>query len=148
LTKSPDQLLTALLCEQPSGSTDFSAALRAAEVIMTQHWSSERTPIIVFLSDGECSVPDGEIRNVCHSAIRHGKPLSFHAVSFGVDASTLCRMANLALEIQNGVLRPGSFPSTPHIPSSFATALNTVRLTETFLGIAESLRSPRGALMH
>ncbi|KAI0250873.1 hypothetical protein BJV78DRAFT_1393001 [Lactifluus subvellereus] len=148
LTKTPDELLAVLLSEQPSGSTDFSAALRAAEAIMLEHWDIERAPIIVFLSDGECSVPDGEIRGVCHSASQRGKPLSFHAVSFGIDASTLRRMANLALEIQNGVLRPGSFPSTPYIPSSFATALNTVRLTETFLGIAESLRSPRGALIH
>jgi hypothetical protein len=91
------------------------------------------------------------------------KPLSFHAISFGKDASetTLRRMADLALNLQNKAPRPA--PAT--IPSSFDTALNTVstnvyrynsnqanpyqvRLTETFLGIAESLRKPRGSLMH
>jgi hypothetical protein len=52
------------------------------------------------------------------------KPLSFHAVSFGEDASetTLRRMADLALNLQNNAPRPA--PAT--VPSSFATALNTV----------------------
>jgi hypothetical protein len=52
------------------------------------------------------------------------KPLSFHAVSFGEDASdtTLRRMADLALNIQNNAPRPA--PAT--VPSSFATALDTV----------------------
>ena len=52
------------------------------------------------------------------------KPLSFHAVSFGEDASetTLRRMANLALDLQNNAPRPA--PAT--VPSSFATALDTV----------------------
>lgn len=92
------------------------------------------------------------------------KPLSFHAVSFGQygSESTLRRMAELALKLQNNALRLA--PAT--VPSSFATALDTVsthvsgidvsnqanpsqvRLTETFLGIAESLRKPRGSLMH
>jgi hypothetical protein len=72
-------------------------------------------------------------------------------------------MADLALNLQNNAPRPA--PAT--IPSSFATALDTVsthvsgidiiqtktnpyqvRLTETFLGIAESLRKPRGSLMN
>jgi len=53
-------------------------------------------------------------------------------------------MAQVALEIQNNApLRP----EAANIPSSFNTALDTVRLAETFLGIAESLRKPRGALM-
>lgn len=92
------------------------------------------------------------------------KPLSFHAVSFGDGASdtTLRTMADLALNLQNNA-RPA--PAT--VPSSFATALDTVsihvsgihiiqiklipsqvQLTETFLGIAESLRKTRGSLMH
>lgn len=52
------------------------------------------------------------------------KPLSFHAISFGKDASetTLRRMADLALNLQNNASRPA--PAT--VPSSFATALNTV----------------------
>jgi len=57
------------------------------------------------------------------------KPLSFHAVSFGIDTSTtpLRRMADLALEIQinapRNALRPAAAAT---IPSSFSTALDTV----------------------
>ena len=97
------------------------------------------------------------------------KPLSFHSVSFGEDASTttLRRMADLALEIQNNAPGNALLPTAANIPSSFTTALDSVstyasgidvirhklnpsqvRLTETFLGIAESLRKPRGSLMH
>jgi hypothetical protein len=76
-------------------------------------------------------------------------------------------MADLALEIQNNAPRDAVPHAAANVPSSFATALDTVstpafgvdmlqndnnpsqvRLTETFLGIAESLRKPRGSLMH
>lgn len=78
-------------------------------------------------------------------------------------------MADLALEIQNNAPGNALLPTAANIPSSFATALDTVsthapgtdmirskinlslsqvRLTETFLGIAESLRKPRGSLIH
>ena len=91
LTSSPDQLLGALLGEHAIGGTDFSSALRAGEAIMVKNWSPERlvtkscafhsvtsdplnfrTPIMVFLSDGECPVPVKEIQDVCRSATRHG----------------------------------------------------------------------------
>ncbi|KAI0280128.1 hypothetical protein BGY98DRAFT_965777 [Russula aff. rugulosa BPL654] len=146
LTSSPDQLLGALLGEQAEGGTDFSSALRAGEAIMVENWSPERTPIMIFLSDGECSVPVQEIQDVCRSAVRHGKPLSFHAVSFGQECSNhaLRQMAEVALNIQNDAFRR---PKLPTLPSSFTTALDTVRLAEAFLGIAESLRKPRGSLV-
>src|ERR1700761_831031 len=55
------------------------------------------------------------------------KPLSFHSVSFGQDSSssTLRRMAQLALEVQNNAPR-GRGPATTSIPSSFTVALDTV----------------------
>ncbi|KAI0774119.1 hypothetical protein C8Q74DRAFT_1368625 [Fomes fomentarius] len=65
---------------------------------------------------------------------------------FGPDTDTLRRMAQLAQEVER---------DAPHeqlhrnggVPSSLHEALDTVRLAETFLGIAESLRKPRGALL-
>jgi hypothetical protein len=73
-------------------------------------------------------------------------------------------MAEIALEIQKDALRG---PILPILPSSFTTALDTVsiptpsindidiqnadfiqvRLAEAFLGIAQSLRNPRGSLV-
>ncbi|KAH8979281.1 hypothetical protein EDB92DRAFT_1980226 [Lactarius akahatsu] len=170
-TSSPDELLDVVLNTRAKGGTGFATALQAGQAVMVDNWSTERTPIMIFLSDGECSVPDTAIQDLCRSAIQHRKPLSFHAVSFGNDwdstifdstrpfipdpsvfyrnssASTLRNMAQLALEIQNEAPHDPMFPATARIPSSFTTALDTVRLAETFLRIAESLRKTRGSLM-
>ncbi|KAH9965565.1 hypothetical protein BGW80DRAFT_1345251 [Lactifluus volemus] len=150
-SSSPDDLLNAVLNSWAGGGTNFSQALREGQAVMEQHWSTERTPVMIFLSDGECSVPDSAIQDVCRCAIRLGKSLSFHSVSFGPDSSSssLRRMANLALEIQNNAPRDpqGLRSAAASIPSSFAIALDTVQLAETFLGIAESMRKPRGSLM-
>jgi hypothetical protein len=42
LTSDPDQLLDIVLGEEASGGTNFSAALRASQSVMLQHWSKER----------------------------------------------------------------------------------------------------------
>jgi hypothetical protein len=42
LTSDPDQLLDIVLGEEASGGTNFSAALRASQSVMLQHWSTER----------------------------------------------------------------------------------------------------------
>ena len=163
LTSSPDQLLGALLGERAEGGTNFSSALRAGEAIMTENWNPERRviknpvlsvrllsdplksriPVMIFLSDGECSLPLEEIRDVCRSAVRHGwvafclhkqiidclcrKALSFHAVSFGQESlnHTLHQMAEAALEIQNDAFQR---PMRPTLPSSFTPALDTVSI--------------------
>jgi len=146
-TSTPDQLLNAVLGHQADGGTNFVMALRTGGTIMEQNWSTDRTPVMIFLSDGQCPVSNTAIQDVCRSAVRLGKPLSFHSISFGPDSSSssLRRMANLALEIQNNAPRNSRSPQS--IPSSFSVALDTVQLAETFLGIAESLRKPRGSLM-
>lgn len=110
---------------------------------------------MIFLSDGECSVSDEAVQDVCRSAVRlgwvssdfskglaHGavrNPLSFHAVSFGRKrlAHTLRRMAQLALEIQNNAPHDPFIPATSVIPSSFTSALDTV---STFATLADEKR--------
>ncbi|KAJ7180916.1 hypothetical protein C8R46DRAFT_595271 [Mycena filopes] len=147
-TNSPDDLLNKLLAYQAGGGTNFSLALTAAQTLMRDHWSTERTPVIIFLSDGECSIADETVRGVSRSAVALGKPLSFHAVSFGSasQSAVLRRMAQIALEVQTNAPRDPLTPSEAIISSSYSEALDTVRLAETFLGFAESLRKPRGAL--
>lgn len=56
------------------------------------------------------------------------KPLSFHAVSFGPDASasTLRTMADLALGIQDTGSYDPLGPAAETVPSSFTTALDSV----------------------
>ena len=106
-----------------------------------------RTPVVIFLSDGLCRVKDETISGICREAVRRGfvwlifdifaaddsmnarRPLSFHAVSFGLDAtsSSLRRMAQIALDIQNNAPQDPLLPATTSVPSSYTEALDTVR---------------------
>jgi len=106
---------------------------------------------MIFLSDGQCSVPETTIQDVCLAAVQLGcvafflfnfiadfsqrKPLSFHSISFGPDisSSSLRRMADVALGIQNNASRNPQTPATASVPSSFAIALDTVRNPPYFL---------------
>ncbi|KAF7356372.1 VWFA domain-containing protein [Mycena venus] len=146
---TPDDLLNKLVVYRSGGGTDFTLALTTAQKLMQDHWSTERTPVVIFLSDGECSIADETVRGLCRKAVALGKPLSFHAVSFGAasQSSVLRRMAQLALEVQTNAPHDPLIPAESVINSSYSEALDTVRLAETFLGFAESLRKPRGALL-
>jgi len=148
-TSSPDQLLTAALDFGVQGGTDFTKALDKTQEIMTSHWSTERTPVVIFLSDGQDYVSDDAIYKMCRSASSQGRPISFHAVSFGPEysSSSLRRMAQIALEVQNDRVNDPLHPAAANVSSSYTEALDTVRLAETFLGIAESMRKPRGFLI-
>ncbi|KAG1738825.1 uncharacterized protein EDB91DRAFT_1329291 [Suillus paluster] len=147
---SPDQLLDAVLRYDADGGTNFTVAVQQAQSVMEQHWSTEWSPVMIFLSDGECHIADQTVQDLCHSAVRLGKALSFHAVSFGPDGSStsLRRMTQIALGIQNNAPRDPLAPAAATAASSYTQALDTIQLAETFLGIAESLRKPRGSLIH
>ncbi|KAK0202722.1 hypothetical protein DFS33DRAFT_1436579 [Desarmillaria ectypa] len=147
-TSSPLDLLNSLLRYQARGGTDYDTALSDARNVMTENWSPERAPVVIFLSDGECSVRDESVQDLCRVAIALGKPLSLHTVSFGPRNSVLRRMALIALGIQNSAPPDPNAPAAARIDSSYAEALDSVRLAETFLGIAEALRKPRGSLLH
>ncbi|KAJ7583100.1 hypothetical protein C8J56DRAFT_1095950 [Mycena floridula] len=100
--------------------------------------------LVIFLSDGECGVTDFTVRDLCRASIALGKPLSFHAVAFGPSNDVLQRMVEVALDVQNSAPVEKNAPAG--VLSSYSEALDSVRLTETFLGIAESLKKPRGSL--
>ncbi|KIM22922.1 hypothetical protein M408DRAFT_331422 [Serendipita vermifera MAFF 305830] len=144
----PDQLLALILGgKDASGGTNYTAALEAAQKLMEDTWVTERSPVIIFLSDGECGIQDATINNLCRSATRLGKALAFNAVSFGVDSrsSSLRRMAKIAKEVYDSTLVDPLDPTNVDL-CSFASASDTVQLASTFIGLAESLRNPRAAL--
>ncbi|KAF8552259.1 hypothetical protein OG21DRAFT_1416462 [Imleria badia] len=149
-TSTSDQLLHALLGFCARGGTDFNVAIQQTQEVMVRSWCTERFPVIIFLSDGHCTINDAIMQDLCRTAIRLGKAVSFHAVSFGPDGSsmTLRRMAQIAQDAQNNEPRDRLAPAAATVLSSYSEALDTVQLAQTFLGIAESLRKPRGALMH
>ncbi|KAF8270147.1 hypothetical protein EI94DRAFT_1723596, partial [Lactarius quietus] len=158
-TSSPEQLLTTILQHEAGGNTNFTRALKRAHDVMISYWSSERTPVVIFLSDGWCDIGDECVYGICRDASRRGKPLSFHSVGFGrgivptafssygtrwiISPSSLNRMVEIAQEVQQTVPQDRQ---TVNIPSSFTDALDTIQLTTTFQGFAESLRKPRGHL--
>ena len=86
---SADQLLDAVLEYQADECTDFTIALRSARTVMEQYFSAERyaqgafenfpfaydvdrTPVVIFLSDGECEISDQTMQEFCQSAVDLG----------------------------------------------------------------------------
>ncbi|KZP02990.1 hypothetical protein FIBSPDRAFT_769606, partial [Athelia psychrophila] len=147
-SSSPDQLLAALLPYRPARGTNYTSAIQKAQTVMERNWNTERSPIIIFLSDGESSISDQTMQNLCRAAVQRGYTLSFHAVSFGRNraAPSLRRMAQIAQDAQNNAPRDPLMPAEAMVQSSYSEALDSVRLAETFLGIADSLKKPRGSL--
>ncbi|THH11646.1 hypothetical protein EW145_g511 [Phellinidium pouzarii] len=147
-SSTPDQLLTKVLPTTAGGGTNFDSALGVTERLMERHWSTERAPIVIFLSDGECSMTDNVMYSLCRKAVGLGRALSFHSVSFGPDGSStwLRRMAQIAQEVQSRAPRDPLLQANAVVESSYSVALDSVRLAETFLGIAESLRKTRAGV--
>ncbi|KIO19086.1 hypothetical protein M407DRAFT_83261 [Tulasnella calospora MUT 4182] len=146
LNSTPDQLLNSIVRERIRGGTNFNGALLAAQTTMETHWSTERSPVVIFLSDGECGVSDNVIHDICNRAVARGKPLSFHSVSFGNTASSasLRRMVTIAEQVAASA--PPN-PLNPLVPCGYTDVMDTIRLAETFLNIADSLKRPRAALL-
>ncbi|KAL1748217.1 hypothetical protein HDZ31DRAFT_21499, partial [Schizophyllum fasciatum] len=109
-TSTADQLLQDVIPHMARGGMDYGAALQATEAIMRLHWSTERTPVVIFLSDGECTVGDNRMQSLCQAAIQLGKHLSFHAVSFGTSNEVLRRMVHIARDIQARAPRDPALP--------------------------------------
>ncbi|KAI9444004.1 hypothetical protein H4582DRAFT_2189914 [Lactarius indigo] len=145
-TSSPDELLTYCLGYKPNESENYTRAIRKAQAIMTSHWSAERSPVLIFLSDGQSHIEDKPMYDICRDAARHRMPLSFHAVTFGPEhrSDVLRRMVEIAQEVENSASRNSL---TNVIASSFTKALDTIELTTTFQGFANSLTKTRGSLL-
>ncbi|KAG8900599.1 hypothetical protein FRB99_005954 [Tulasnella sp. 403] len=139
-----DDLLRQLARIGSGGGTNFDAALRTTQTVMERNWSTNRSPVVIFLSDGECGVRDDVIYDLCNRAVALGKPLSFHSVAFGTTASSLRRMVTLAEQVAQAAPRD---PLSPLVPCGYTDAMDTIRLAETFLQIADSLKKPRASLI-
>ncbi|KAG8834732.1 hypothetical protein FRC17_007456 [Serendipita sp. 399] len=84
------------------GGTNFAKALRAIQVEINESWASDSYPVIIFMSDGECSIDSSVITEVCETTLKHGKGLAFHTISFGNNQSgraTLREMADTARRV-------------------------------------------------
>ena len=87
-TSSPDQLLDAVLPYRRGSGTDFTMALQSAQTVMERYFNPERydwdartcsithfiarTPVVIFLSDGECAIEDQTVQDLCRLAVHLG----------------------------------------------------------------------------
>ncbi|KIM24944.1 hypothetical protein M408DRAFT_331428 [Serendipita vermifera MAFF 305830] len=73
-TSTPDQLLDIVLQPQPSvgWDNDFNDTLRTVHREMERTWSPDRTPVVIFLSDGEDRLTDKVVYDLCRKAVSLG----------------------------------------------------------------------------
>ncbi|KAF8607201.1 hypothetical protein BDV93DRAFT_520086 [Ceratobasidium sp. AG-I] len=145
---STDQLIERLIPHRPRGGTNFSAALAHAQTLIRSNWSSDRAPVLVFLSDGQCTLGSNPVYDICRLCVQLGKPLAFYTVSFGSDihSASLRQMVNIAREVYASAPQDALGPARGN-PCSYTNAIDTIQLADTFLGIANSLQKPRASLI-
>ncbi|KAB5590852.1 hypothetical protein CTheo_5695 [Ceratobasidium theobromae] len=147
-TSTADQLIHQLLVNSASGGTNFNAALLHAQTLIQSNWSNDRTPALVFLSDGRCNVAASTVYELCRSCVRLGKPLAFFSVSFSSDqySDSLRQMARIAQEVYSSAPRD-TRNATQDNPCSYHNAIDSIQLATTFLTISNSLQKPRASLI-
>ncbi|KAF8289765.1 hypothetical protein DL93DRAFT_2069130 [Clavulina sp. PMI_390] len=143
----PNEILETLLhAGRPGGGgTDFTQAIFTTRRVMNNSWSDDHQPVIIFLSDGEAPLPQDEMQALCEDSADRGQLLSFYSVAFGSHSEVLQHMAQTVAAFSARQVQSGAFPSAP--PAEFTGAIDTIQLAETFLNIAESMRTTRAALI-
>ncbi|ORY42725.1 hypothetical protein BCR33DRAFT_680193 [Rhizoclosmatium globosum] len=135
---SPTELLSVLQNYFDCGGTDFARAMREVQNLIDRHWSDDCTPMVIFLSDGGDSYPQREMRVFTDSLLAKQTPVQFHTVGFGnYSFETLSQMVNEC----NAKNRSAGNDYN----CGAYTAIGEIKLTETFMGIADSL-TKRAAL--
>ncbi|PVF98358.1 hypothetical protein CPB86DRAFT_758529 [Serendipita vermifera] len=141
---SPDDLLGIVAQDtQPRGGTEFNRVLELIQTRLEASWDPHHYPVVIFLSDGESDIEGDRVGNLCRSASTHGKPLAFYAVSFGEEegSNLLRKMAEDARQVYATIA-----PSEAADQCRYHDAVDSIQITDTFIGIARSLRSKRAAL--
>ncbi|CAE7194406.1 unnamed protein product [Rhizoctonia solani] len=151
-TSTTNQLLSQLLQTSAGGGTNFNSALAQAQILIRTHWNSDKAPVLVFLSDGQCSLNRNTVYDLCRSGtyyqLKTSKPLAFYSVSFGPDRSSapLREMVQIAAEVYASAPR-NALGNIQGDPCAYHNAVDSIQLADTFLGIANSLHKPRASLI-
>ncbi|KAG8956419.1 hypothetical protein FRC03_010886, partial [Tulasnella sp. 419] len=146
-SSNPDALLNRVAGIRPNGGTHFDGALKFAQTTMENNWATDRAPVLIFLSDGQCQVSDSVVYDICNRAVALGKALSFHTVSFAANqwSQSLRRMVTIAEQVAKNAPRD---PLTQVPPCGHTDAIDSIRLAETFLNISQSLHKPKASLIY
>ncbi|KEP45338.1 von willebrand factor type A domain protein, partial [Rhizoctonia solani 123E] len=145
-TSTTDQLLSRLVQTSASGGTNFNSALAHAQTLIQTHWNSDKAPVLVFLSDGQCNLDRNMVYDMCRACVQLGKPLGFYSVSFGPENSSapLRDMAQIAWEVYASAPR-NIMGNIQGNPCAYYNAVDSIQLADTFLGISNSLHKPRAS---
>ncbi|KAF8306077.1 hypothetical protein DL93DRAFT_2172249 [Clavulina sp. PMI_390] len=145
-----DDLLNRIISVNLNHNNDFAGSIRESQRLMELYWSTERTPVVIFLSDGIWSMPENEMHSLCKKAAQLGKPLPFHSVFFGSrdsSPSVLAQMSDIARSVYTTAMRGHRDLDSPATACTYTNAINTIQLSQTFLGLAESMRQTRSSLL-
>ncbi|KEP45510.1 putative cytochrome P450 family protein [Rhizoctonia solani 123E] len=147
-TSTADQLIEKFLPQTGQGDPNFQAALAMAQTLIEAHWSSDRAPMIIFLSNGKGHITDGPVYDLCRKCVRLGKALAFHSVTFGRDTNSipLRRMSEIAHDVFASAPQDSSMPARGNL-CTHRNAIDSIQLADTFLGVSNSLRRLRASLM-
>ncbi|CAG8461669.1 10314_t:CDS:2, partial [Dentiscutata heterogama] len=102
-----------------------------------------RANVIIFLSDGECSTPKGQLEQICKYNSDKGNPLYLITVLFagGNDSPSLREMAEIASRYH-----PANTIGNA-LRCQFTSVMTEINLVNTFTSVAESLRVHNPSLM-
>ncbi|KAJ1300986.1 hypothetical protein OPQ81_003410 [Rhizoctonia solani] len=123
-TSTTNQLLSQLLQNSAGGGTNFNSALSHAQSLIRTHWNSDK------------------------ACVQLGKPLAFYSVSFGPENSSgsLREMVQIAREVYTAAPR-NALANIQGEPCAYYSAIDSIQLANTFLGISNSLHKPRASLI-
>ncbi|PVF98364.1 hypothetical protein CPB86DRAFT_797339 [Serendipita vermifera] len=147
--KNPSQLVELVLDDSnKGGGTNFDEALKTARSQMTAFWSKARSPVLIFLSDGECEFSESIMTDLCWTAANLGKPLSVHTISFGTEdySQSLRRMVAIAAEKYASATRETLSSTQIEKICTYRRAPDSIELLHNFTEIGESLKN-RAALV-
>ncbi|CAG8727313.1 5341_t:CDS:10, partial [Gigaspora margarita] len=125
------------------GGTDFNKAIQKAGFLIDTHFDPTKTNVVIFCSDGECGVPDGQLNNICSRNKQKGSPIFLQTILFSssVTSPSLQKMAEIAQKYLPQQTSSGA------LKCQFTRAIDEVNLVNTFTGVAESLRKHKPALL-
>ncbi|KAH7325390.1 hypothetical protein B0J17DRAFT_581710 [Rhizoctonia solani] len=157
LESTVEQLVDFLVPQQSNGwyyGTNFGRALETAKEVIKRNWNNNKYVINsgdLFLSDGEGSVNDEILADLCNTCISLGHALSFYAVLFGDDSNSTSLRNMVEFTKKHFQSAPsnakGNFISQ-EIPCKYSNAMDSVQLMDEFLGISESLTNMRAAVIN
>ncbi|CAI2177086.1 2129_t:CDS:10 [Funneliformis geosporum] len=141
--KDPMKMLDIMIQHHPDNGSNFILAIQKAGSLISSYHDPTRTNIIIFLSDGECYIPEKQLHEVFKENQSRGSLLYLYTVLFSSNSasSSLEEMAKIAQSYHT------NYTSSGCLRSQFTRAINEISLVNHFTSIAESLRKHKPTLL-